>query len=77
MIVKMKLHYQDAHVHYSPNQEVEVGTTLGNWLIANKMAVAVEQVVAKYLNVEPQFEQAEEPPQPKEFKNAKRGRRQS
>ena len=58
MIVKMKEHYQDARVHFAPDQEVEVDDNLGRWLVENRKALPV----VKHLEVEPQFEQAEEPP---------------
>lgn len=58
MIVKMKQHFQDARMHLEPNKDYEVDAVLGNWLVDNKKAV----IVVKHLDVEPQFEQAEEPP---------------
>ena len=90
MKVKMKEHYQDARVHYSPNQVVEVDKNLGTWLVDNRKAEEVieqhygaqpepqerhdEELYPRHMDVEPQFEQ-EEPPQPKEEKKPKRLRR--
>lgn len=63
--MKMKEHYQDAQVHYQPKQVVDVGAALGAWLIEHRKAEPVEEVrEARHLDVEPQFEQAEEPPKP-------------
>ena len=72
MIVKMREHYQDALVHFAPGQEVEVDEKLGKWLVDNRKALPV----VKHLEVEPQFEQAEEPPQYKnpKVKEPRRGR---
>ncbi len=58
MIVKMKEYYQDAKHSLIKDAECEVDAKLGEWLIANRKAV----IVVKHLEVEPQFEQAEEPP---------------
>ena len=62
MKVKLKVFYNDTKGHnFTPNQEVEVDAVLGAWLVkANK---AVEVSPAKSVNdLEPQFENAEEPP---------------
>lgn len=78
MKVFMQEHYQDAKVHLYPDKEYEVDSVLGEWLLKHRKAVKVEPVLeARHLSVEPQFEQAEEPPKPQEFKNRKAGRRQS
>lgn len=73
MKVKMREHYQDAQRHFAPGQVVGVDDVLGRWLVDNRKAEAVQDE-ARHLDVEPQFEQAEEPPQPKTFRNPKRAR---
>lgn len=76
MKVKMIEHYQDAQQHLAPDQVVEVGDELGAWLLEHRKAQAVEEVKrARHLDVEPQFEQAEQPPQPQQFEKPKRSRR--
>jgi hypothetical protein len=60
MKVKMIEHYQDRDVTLFPDQEADVSAALGAWLIEHRKAQAV--IDARHLNVEPQFEQAEEPP---------------
>lgn len=76
MIVLMKEHYQDASMHLYPEQQYEVGSVLGEWLVKNKKAVKIESPAPsdRHLNVEPQFEQAETPPVEKP---ARRSRRQN
>jgi hypothetical protein len=39
MKVKLLEHYQDAQVHYLPEQEVDVDATLGAWLVEHRKAV--------------------------------------
>ena len=58
MIVRLLEYYQDAQNHFAPEQEVEVDEVLGAYLVVHKKAVQV----VKHLEIEPQFEQAEEPP---------------
>lgn len=72
MKIKMREHYQDANIHLAPGQVAEVGNVLGQWLLDNRKAEAV--VDARHLDVEPQFEQAEEPPQPPTFRKSRRTR---
>jgi hypothetical protein len=63
MKIKLLEHFQDSSVHFSPGQEVEVDDALGAYLLEHRKAVKVEPQTrqAKHLDVEPQFEQAEEP----------------
>jgi hypothetical protein len=56
----MNQHYQDARMHLFPDTEYEVDAVLGLMLVKQRKAAAVADV--RHLNVEPQFEQAEEPP---------------
>lgn len=72
MKVKMREHYQDARQHLAPGQVVSVDEVLGRWLLDNRKAEAVQNE-ARHLDVEPQFEQAEEPPKP-QVRNPKRAR---
>lgn len=76
MKVKMTEHYQDAKVHYHPEQVVEVDKALGSWLVEHRKAVELaEPKPVKHIEVEPQFEQAEEPPAPSPmFRKSKRSR---
>jgi hypothetical protein len=67
MKVKMYEHYQEAGLHLHPDQEVEVDPKLGAFLVRYRKAVEIKpepkvEPVAHYLDVEPQFEEAEEPP---------------
>lgn len=41
MKVLMLEHYQDAQVHYAPEQVVDVSASLGAWLVEHRKAVAV------------------------------------
>jgi hypothetical protein len=76
MKVKMIEHYQDARQHLAPEQVVEVDDELGAWLVEHRKAQAVGEVKqARHLDLEPQFEQAEEPPKPPQFEKPKRSRR--
>jgi len=78
MKVKLKEHYQDAHVHYQPGQVVDVADTLGAWLLEHRKAEAVPTPAAvRHLDVEPQFEQAEEPPAPQKFEKPQRRSRRT
>jgi hypothetical protein len=83
MKVKLLEHYNDARYAFAPGQEVDVSHELGTWLVEHRKAVKLEEKTindvefiarpaheARHLDVEPQFEQAEVPPQPK-----KRGRK--
>lgn len=73
MKIKLKEHYRDAHVYFAAGQVVDASDTLAKWLLENKKAIPfIEE--ARHLDVEPQFEQAEEPPQTKSLKPRKRGR---
>ena len=77
MKVLLKQHYQDARCHLYPDKQYEVADDLGAFLVKNRMAEKIEEqpiIIEKHLEVEPQFEQAEEPPQPVE-KPARRARR--
>lgn len=62
MKVKMLEYYQDAQVIFEPGQVVDVGIELGSYLLKHRKAEVAEVVEARHLDVEPQFEQAEEPP---------------
>ena len=74
MKVKLLEHYQDAKQHLYPDKEYDVDATLGEWLLKNRKAVAVvDAPTFKHLEVEPQFEQAEEMPKPKSYRNRQRG----
>jgi hypothetical protein len=42
MKVKLLEHYQDAQVHYLPEQEVDVDAALGAWLVEHRKAVKLE-----------------------------------
>src|SRR5690349_2178381 len=42
MLVKLTEHYQDARVHYTPEQEVDVDSTLGAWLVEHRKAIRLE-----------------------------------
>ena len=68
MKVKMTEHYQDARTSLAPGNEYDVDAALGAWLVAHRKAIKLEVVAAapmpRHLDVEPQFEQAEEPPKP-------------
>lgn len=70
MKIKMREHFREANIHFAPEQVIEVDDALGAWLVEHRKAVRVEE--ARHLDVEPQFEQAEEPPQA--FRNPKRAR---
>jgi elongation factor P hydroxylase len=74
MKVKLTEHYNDARYAFAPGQEVDVSHELGTWLVEHRKAVKLEVAAPapeyRHLDVEPQFEQAEVPPQPK-----KRGRK--
>ena len=74
MKVKLFEYYNDARHSFTPGQEVDVSHELGAWLVEHRKAVKLEVIAPepdyRHLNVEPQFEQAEVPPQPK-----KRGRK--
>lgn len=72
MQVKMKVFYNDKSNHFRPEQVVEVGQELGEYLVMHRKAVEIVKEPRR-LNVEPQFEQAEEPP--KFEKPQKRSRR--
>lgn len=72
MIVLMTEHYQEDKLHLYPEKQYEVSEKLGEWLLKHRKALKIE--TPKYMEVEPQFEQAE-PPKPQEFKNRKSGRR--
>lgn len=41
MKVLMLEHYQDAQVHYAPEQVVDVSASLGAWLVEHRKAVAI------------------------------------
>lgn len=41
MRVLMLEHYQDAQVHYAPQQVVDVSAKMGAWLVENHKAVAI------------------------------------
>lgn len=71
MKVKLLEHYQDSKQHLYPDKEYDVERVLGEWLIKNRKAVEISDV--RHLNIEPQFEQAEEPPKPT-ARNRSRGR---
>jgi hypothetical protein len=45
MKVKLLEHYQDAQVHYLPEQEVDVAAALGAWLVEHRKAVKLETAV--------------------------------
>lgn len=76
MKVKMIEHYQDAQQHLAPEQVVEVDDALGAWLLEHRKAQQVDEPKpVRHLENEPQFEQAEEPPQPQQFEKPRRGRR--
>ena len=60
MKIRMNQHYQDSQRHLLPNEEYEVDAALGDMLLKHRKAVLVPDM--RHLNVEPQFEQAEEPP---------------
>lgn len=78
MKVRMSEHYQDSTCHLYPDKEYEVDGSLGEFLLKHRKAVKVEPAPTfKHLDVEPQFEQAEPPPQPQEFRNRRGGRRAS
>jgi hypothetical protein len=64
MKIKMLEHYQESGLHLQPDQVCEVDAKLGAWLVKYRKAVEIkpEPLKAHYLDVEPQFEQAEEPP---------------
>ena len=75
-------HYNDRTNHFSEGQVVEVDKNLADFLLNHRKAVEVTQKEARHLDVEPQFEQAEAPPEPEEVpvmstpiveKRAKRG----
>lgn len=76
MKVKLLEHYRDAKVHYRPEQVVDVSKDFGEWLLEHHKAQQVQEPVreARHLDVEPQFEQAEEPPKPTRLENRKRSR---
>lgn len=71
MKLKMKEHYRDAQVVFAPDQIVEVGEVLGAYLLQHNKA---ERVTPSHFDVESQFEQAEEPPQPQQFRKPRSGR---
>jgi len=60
MKILMNQHYQDASKHLLPDTEYEVDAAFGLMLV--KQRKAVEVVDVRHLEIEPQFEQAEEPP---------------
>ena len=63
MKVKLLEHYQDSNIHLYPEQVAEVDDALGAFLLQHNKAEAIhEKKEARHLDVEPQFEQAEEPP---------------
>lgn len=53
MKVKMLEHYQDAQVHYLPDQEVDVSAELGAWLVEHRKAVRLEVVQAEVTTSDP------------------------
>ena len=62
MKVKMKVFFNDTKGHnFEPEQVVEVGAELGKWLIESRKAA---EIPASRHEVEPQFENVEEPPKP-------------
>jgi hypothetical protein len=76
MKVTMREYYQDARQVLQLGSVYEVSDELGAWLVEHRKAEAVQPEVnavpeARHLDVEPQFEAAEEPPQPKPRKRGK------
>lgn len=65
-------YYQDAQVYFEQGQVVDVGIELGSYLLKHRKAEVVDVAQPRHLDVEPQFEQAEEPPQPREHKGRRR-----
>ena len=64
MKVKMKVLFQNTSgVFYEEGKEYEVGAQMGAWLIKARKAVEVVQAGSIH-DVEPQFENANEPPKP-------------
>ena len=64
MKVKMLVFFNDTKGHnFEPKQVVEVAAELGKWLIESRKAVEVPAPASRH-NVEPQFENVEEPPKP-------------
>lgn len=66
MKITMLEYYRDAQNYFEPLQVVDVDASLGEWLVEHHKAVEVIAAPASRLDVEPQFEQAEEPPQAEE-----------
>ena len=83
MKVTMREYYQDARMVLEPGKVYDVDSQLGAWLVRHYKAteviteknflepVTLDTQDARHLDVEPQFEQAEEPPRSK----AKRGKK--
>ena len=64
MKVKMNVFFNDTKGHnFEPEQVVEVGAEFGKWLIESRKAEEVSAPASRH-DVEPQFENAEEPPKP-------------
>lgn len=78
MKVQMTEWYQDAKIVLKPEQVADVDAQLAGWLLANHKAVAVNDPVTEQggiHDVEPQFENANVPPQPQKFEKPQRSRR--
>lgn len=58
MKVKMLEHYQDAQVHYLPDQEVDTSAALGAWLVEHRKAVKLEVVQRSTPEQEAEFVKA-------------------
>ena len=66
MKVKMTVFFNDTKGHnFEPEQVVEVGAELGKWLIESRKAAEIAAPAAgSRHDVEPKFENVEEPPKP-------------
>lgn len=72
MKIQMFEYYQDASINLHPDQIAEVNDELAAWLIEHRKAKAVQEAKpARHLDVEPQFEQAEEPPKSQRLERPK------